>query len=207
MNKEELINKAECIVKKKIAGYDSGHDWWHITRVRNLSKYINDRENLEDSFLVDLAALFHDYGDSKFSGNNHEECYLEINKFLNDNGLGDLNNRITDIMKNVSFSSKMRSGNIEDPVLLIIQDADKLDAMGAIGIARAFNYGGFRNNLIYSPVKEENKNSTINHFYEKLLLLKSMLHTETARVIAHERHEIMEVFLRQFYKEWNFNGV
>jgi uncharacterized protein len=207
MNAEQIINKAEILVKQRMSGYDSGHDWWHIARVRNLAKHINEKEELADPFLLDMAALFHDYVDSKFSNNNHKDGYEEISMFLLDNGLDKLIIRLTDIIKNVSFSSKNNSGNIHDPVLMIIQDADKLDAMGAIGIARAFNYGGFRNNLIYSSVENENINSTIKHFYDKLLILKSMMNTQTGRIIADERHKYLEQFLKQFYKEWNFNSI
>jgi uncharacterized protein len=203
MKESEVLKKAETVVRQRMIGYDSGHDWWHIQRVRKLALYINEKEMLDDPYKVDLAALFHDIADSKFSGNNTEEGYITMNEFLTGNGLSDISSRFTDIIKNVSFSSKIRSGNIHDPILLIIQDADKLDAMGAIGVARAFNYGGFRNNIIYSPDNEENIHSTINHFYDKLLILKSLMNTGTGKELAEERHQFLETFLKQFYKEWN----
>lgn len=203
MNSDILIKEAEKLVRIRVDRYDSGHDWWHIARVRALASFINEKENLADPFIVDLAALFHDIADSKFSRDDTEAGYRKVKEFLVNTGLEDINLRITDIMRNVSFSTKKQSGNVNDPVLLIIQDADRLDAIGAIGIARAFNYGGFRNNLIYSPDAEQNKSSTINHFYEKLLLLKSMMNTSTGKEMANERHEFLEIFLKQFFKEWN----
>lgn len=205
MNREILIKEAEKFVSVWVSRYDSGHDWWHIVRVRALASYINRKENLADPFIVDLAALFHDMADSKFCGSEPDEGYIGVNNFLEKNGLSELSSRITNIMKNISFSSKKHSGNISDPVLMVVQDADRLDAIGAIGVARAFNYGGFRNNLIYSPDEEQNKLSTINHFYLKLLLLKSMMNTATGKEMANERHEFLEIFLKQFYKEWGLD--
>lgn len=203
MSEKNKIEGAEKFVKDKVARYDSGHDWWHITRVRNLAAYINEKENLEDPLLVDLAALFHDFADSKFEGSNQTESVELLRQFLDDNGLGVYTSRIIGIIQEVSFSSRKNDPGKKNDLLRIIQDADRLDAIGAIGIARAFNYGGYRDNLIYSPVEKENRNSTINHFYEKLLLLKSLMNTETGRILALERHEFLEVFLKQFYKEWN----
>ena len=203
MKEDDVLLKVEKFVRKKISGYDSGHDWWHIMRVRKLAEYINDKEQLEEPFLVDLAALLHDSADSKFTGDDPKNGYRMVEEFLQAVGMADLSTRITDTMRNISFSSKKLYGDITDPLLLIVQDADRLDAIGAIGVARAFNYGGFRNNLIYSPEGEQNKFSTINHFYEKLLLLKSMMNTSTGKEMAKERHEFLEIFLKQFFKEWN----
>ena len=118
----------------------------------------------------------------------------------------EIRDQVLDVIRNVSFSKKSQSGNLSDPVLLIIQDADRLDAIGAIGIARAFNYGGFRNNVIYNPEIELKTSSTIAHFYEKLLLLKYRMNTLTAKRLAIERHEFLEIFLKQFYKEWEFRS-
>jgi uncharacterized protein len=203
MSEKNKIEIVEKFVKDKVAGYDSGHDWWHITRVRKLALYINSNENLENPLLVDLAALFHDFADSKFEGSNQAAGFETVARFMNDNGLGAYSHSIINVMQEVSFSSRKKDHGIKNDLLRIIQDADRLDAIGAIGISRAFNYGGYRNNLIYSPVEEENRNSTINHFYEKLLLLSSMMNTETARILARERHEFLELFLKQFYREWN----
>lgn len=206
MSEMDKIEIAEKFVRDKVAGYDSGHDWWHITRVRKLAQYINNEENLEDPFLVDLAALFHDFADSKFDTGNQDKSYDQVTIFLNDSGLGIFSLRIINIMKEVSFSSRKEFPCIKSDLLCIIQDADRLDAIGAIGIARAFNYGGYRNNIIYSPDPVENKNSTINHFYEKLLLLNSMMNTDTGKKLACERHEFLELFLKHFNMEWNFSS-
>lgn len=206
MKKEDVIRQAEEFVRLMIRGYDGGHDWWHTDRVRKLAKYINDKEKLADPFIVDLAALLHDTVDSKFSGQNSEPGYQKLREFLQSSGLEDIQERMLQIIRNVSFSNKQKTGDLSDPVLLIVQDADKLDAMGATGVARAFNYGGFRNNIIYSPVEEENKYSTINHFYEKLLLLRSMMNTLTGKEMAAERHQFLETFLEQFFREVNLFG-
>jgi uncharacterized protein len=118
--------------------------------------------------------------------------------------LTEIKDLVIQVIRNVSFSKKNPSGNLTDPVLLILQDADRLDAIGAIGVARAFNYGGFRNNVIYDPDIEHRTPSTISHFYEKLLVLKYRMNTLTAKRLAVERHEFLEIFLKQFYKEWEF---
>jgi uncharacterized protein len=201
--KKTVIDRCVVFVRNRISEYDSSHDWWHISRVRRLAKYINEKDNIEDPLLVDIAALFHDYADSKFAGKNPDQGLELVTNFLISNGLSRYNDQLLNVIQHISFSSRLKSGGIKDDLLHIVQDADRLDAIGAIGIARAFNYGGYRNNLIYSPAEEENRKSTINHFYEKLLLLSSMMNTETARIMARERHEFLELFLKQFYREWN----
>jgi len=197
------LEKAEKFVRERVKGYDSGHDWWHIMRVRRLAKYINETEFSEDPYLVDIAALFHDFADSKFSGGNQEETIELVRQFLKENGMDNFIDGVSNTMKYISFSSRGKTGGMRDNLLLVVQDADRIDAIGAIGIARAFNYGGYRNNIIFSPVEDENKNSTINHFYEKLLLLSSMMNTETGKRLANERHQFLELFLKQFHNEWN----
>jgi uncharacterized protein len=213
MDRFEQILKTEEFVRKNMKGYDSGHDWWHIQRVRRLAQFINEMEILADPFVVDITALLHDTADSKFAGDSGEDCYLSINDFMDINGMSEISERVLKVIKNVSFSSKNKHGNTDDPLLWVIQDADRLDAIGAIGVARAFNYGGFRNNKIYNPevINKDNTgtdnngtSSTISHFYDKLLLLKYRLNTLTAKKLAAERHEFLEVFLKEFYKEWNF---
>lgn len=205
----------EKFVRQNMKGYDSGHDWWHIERVRNMALFINKMEELADPFIVEITALLHDTADSKFSGGNNELGYSAINDFMVECGLSDIKEQVLTVIKNVSFSSKGKSGNPDDHLLWAIQDADRLDAIGAIGVARAFNYGGFRNNKIYNPevinIEEVSVGnqlagtaSTISHFYEKLLLLKCRMNTLTAKKLAAERHEFLEIFLRQFYNEWNF---
>lgn len=203
MNREDIIKVTEGFVRDKIKDYDSGHDWWHIERVRKLAFFINEEEGIADQFTVEITALLHDYVDSKFSG-DIESGFSELSEFMDKNGLTDRKDQILDVIRNVSFSKKNPSGNLSDPVLLIVQDADRLDAIGAVGIARAFNYGGFRNNAIYVPDIDTGTSSTIGHFYEKLLLLKYRMNTLTGKRLAIERHEFLEIFLKQFYKEWVF---
>jgi uncharacterized protein len=205
MNKLEQIRLTECFVKENLKDYDSGHDWWHIQRVRKLSAYINKEESRADPFIVDITALLHDTADSKFKGASIDKGYKLISDFLKKNELHDIHDRILEVIKNISFSNKNKSEGINDPLLWVIQDADRLDAIGAIGVARAFNYGGFRNNRIYNP-EDINEATTIKHFYEKLLLLKGMLNTETGKKLAVDRHEFLEIFLKQFYREWIFES-
>jgi len=200
-NKEIIMT--EEFVRKRIAEYDSGHDWWHIERVRRLAKYINDAERLADPFTLDVAALLHDVVDSKFIKDYPENGYTVVEIFMETAGMEYIKDQVVGIIRNVSFSNKNPEGNLKDPVLLIIQDADRLDAIGAIGIARAFNYGGFRNSPIFYPDNEQQVPSTISHFYDKLLKLRDMMNTDTGRFLAVQRHEFIEIFLKQFYKEWN----
>ncbi len=204
MNRDEVIKMTEEFVKQNFDGHDSGHDWWHIERVRRMAKFINEQEAIADQFTLEIAALLHDSADSKFAGNEIESGYERITGFLIKAGLDEIKDQVIEVIRNVSFSKKNPSGNLADPVLLILQDADRLDAIGAIGVARAFNYGGFRNNIFYNPDIDQHIPSTIGHFYEKLLLLKYRMNTLTAKKLAVERHEFLEIFLKQFYKEWEF---
>jgi uncharacterized protein len=204
MNREELIILTEEFVKENLKGYDSGHDWWHIERVRGLARHINESESNEDPFIVDITALLHDSADSKFAGEKIEEGYSRIEEFLDTNDLSNLKERIMRVIKNISFSNKNPSVVHGEPLLNIIQDADRLDAIGAIGVARAFNYGGFRNNPIWNP-EDASAKSTVGHFYEKLLLLKGKMNTATGTEMAGERHKFLETFLEQFYREWEFS--
>ena len=151
MNKIDQILKTEEFVKANLKGYDSGHDWWHIERVRKMAAFINEMEKLADPFIVDITALLHDTADSKFAAGKKENGYALIGDFMEMNGMAEFKDRVINVIKNVSFSSKNKTENADDPLLFVIQDADRLDAIGAIGVARAFNYGGFRNNKIYDP--------------------------------------------------------
>jgi uncharacterized protein len=204
MSRDEIIRLTEEFVRQNLKGYDSGHDWWHIERVRNLARFINEQEILADPFELEIAVLLHDSADSKFSGDDVEQGYLKISDFICRMGLEEIQDHILEVIKNVSFSNKNPKGNLKDPLLLVLQDADRLDAIGAIGVARAFNYGGFRNNVIYDPEVEHLTPSTISHFYDKLLVLKYRMNTLTAKRLAIERHEFLETFLKQFYSEWEF---
>ena len=201
-------------VKEKLEGAEAGHDWFHIERVWKLSKKIAEQEggNLE---VIELSALLHDIADPKFH-NGDETLALKISKdFLEEIHVNaKLIEQVLFVIKNISFKNRAEAPENPPLELQIVQDADRLDAIGAIGIARTFNFGGFKNNLMYHPEikpnlgmnKEEYKKSngtTINHFYEKLLLLKDLMNTETAKKIASERHNFMLQFLDEFYKEWN----
>ncbi len=201
-------------VKEKLEGAEAGHDWFHIERVWKLSKKIAEKEggNLE---VIELSALLHDIADPKFH-NGDETLALKISQnFLEELHVEDeLIEQVLFVIKNISFKNRAEAPENPPLELQIVQDADRLDAIGAIGIARTFNFGGFKNNLMYHPEikpnlgmnKEEYKKSngtTINHFYEKLLLLKDLMNTETAKKIASERHNFMLQFLDEFYKEWN----
>ncbi len=200
--KPELI---ESFVKQRMNEYDCGHDWWHIMRVRQLARYINEQEKMADNVILDIAACLHDMADSKFADAKTEQFYAEISAFLQETGMSDISEQLIRVIKNVSFSNRNKSGELNDPVLLILQDADMLDAMGAIGIARAFSYGGFRKRAIFNPEDDQGKSlSTIAHFHDKLLKLKDMMNTSTGRALADERHLFLEKYLEEFYREWNF---
>ena len=208
-----LIEKTIVFVKEKLEGAEAGHDWFHIERVWKLSKKIAEKEggNLE---VIELSALLHDIADPKFH-NGNETLALEISRnFLESEMVSEeIILQVLFIIKNISFKNRGELPENLPLELEIVQDADRLDAIGAIGIARTFNFGGFKNNLMYHPEikpnlgmnKEEYKKSngtTINHFYEKLLLLKDLMNTKTAKKIASERHDFMLKFLDEFYKEW-----
>jgi len=207
---DKRLNRIADYVKKEICGYDSGHDWYHIIRVLNTSMYIHNNEHIGDITTIAMGALMHDIGDRKFGvGEKHDEIEAVLSEAGFEKPVIDA---VIEINKNISFSSSDKKIEKSDE-LMIVQDADRLDAIGAIGIARAFNYGGFKNRVIYDPDYEplavgdmnayrKSTSPTINHFYEKLLLLKDMMNTSTGRKLAEERHDFMELFLRQFYKEW-----
>jgi uncharacterized protein len=206
MNRIDQIAATEEFVRQRISEYDSGHDWWHIERVRKLAQYINEREKKADPFKLEIAVLLHDTVDSKFRNANSEDGYLAVKNFLVSICLSEVSHQVIEVIKNVSFSNNKPEGNLKDPLLLIIQDADRIDAIGAIGVARAFNYGGFRNNPIYIPgeISTGRSISTIGHFYDKLLKLKGLMNTQTGKDLAEDRHLYLESFLEQFYKEWEF---
>jgi uncharacterized protein len=205
MNATQVIKAVEDFALKSTGEFDSGHDWWHLYRVRNLSLYLQKEENEGDRFIIEISALLHDIDDKKFRKSGNPGAEEIITELLHQYGVTDsIINEVVQINKYISFSS---GDEIEkkSPEFAIVQDADRLDAIGAIGIARAFNYGGFRNNAIYIPaVKGQGLNpSTIAHFYDKLLLLSGMMNTSSGSKLAEERHKILEKFLEQFYTEWN----
>ncbi|WBV54248.1 HD domain-containing protein [Chryseobacterium gambrini] len=211
---KNLIQNTVEFVKEKLEGAEAGHDWFHIERVWKLSKKIAETESCNQE-VVELAALLHDIADPKFH-NGDETLALKVSReFLeSQNAEEELIEQVLFIIKNISFKNRGEVPQNLPVELKIVQDADRIDAIGAIGIGRTFNFGGFKNNPMYDPnvepklnmSKEEYKKSngtTINHFYEKLLLLKDMMNTEKGKEIAGERHDFMLKFLDQFYKEWN----
>lgn len=212
----ETIQKTIAFVKEKLEGAEAGHDWFHIERVWKLSQKIADTEG-GNRKVVELAALLHDIADPKFHDGD-ETLALKISEELMNslNVSQEVVEQVLFIIKNISFKNRGEIPENPPIELKIVQDADRLDAIGAIGIARTFNFGGFKNNLMYHPEippklnmsKEEykkNEGTTINHFYEKLLLLKDLMNTNSTKKIAAERHDFMLKFLEQFYKEWNVN--
>jgi uncharacterized protein len=202
MNKHEIIGTIEEFVRDNIKSHDGGHDWWHINRVRNLSLYICSSEGRGDLLTVEISALLHDIGDKKFRKDGNED---HLNRILQLLEKFHLEKRMIDevifINANISFSKGERPQMVS-PEFKAVQDADRIDAIGAIGIARAFNYGGYKNNSIYDP--EGVQPSTVAHFYDKLFKLKDLMNTGTGRKMAEERHKYLESFLVQFYSEWKF---
>lgn len=204
-------------VKYSLAGAEGGHDWWHIYRVWQTAKTIGSREKVNME-IVEFAALLHDIADSKFHDGNEDIGPQKAAEFLTSISV-DLEtvHHVQEIIRNMSFKSSLGKISFHSKELEVVQDADRLDAIGAMGIARAFSYGGFKQREFYNPdippalnmSKEDYKNSkapTINHFYEKLLLLKDKMNTETGKELAMQRHQFMEIFLKQFYAEWNGNS-
>ncbi|WP_449536650.1 HD domain-containing protein [Ferdinandcohnia sp. Marseille-Q9671] len=212
MEQQKKIDETIIFVKKVLQNDSSGHDWWHIERVRKQALQIAEKENA-NLFVVELAALLHDVADEKLN-DSEEEGLQKVQNWLTSLHIPDFEQQeIIEIISTMSF----KGGN-RPPVKtiegMVVQDADRLDALGAIGIARTFAYAGSRGDLMYDPdlpyreemTKEEYRNgksTAVNHFYEKLLKLKDTLNTDTAKEIARERHEFMLQFLNQFYKEWN----
>ena len=209
----DLIVNTIAFVQEKFEGAEAGHDWFHVERVWKLSKKIAETEKC-DLQIVELAALLHDIADPKFH-NGDETLAIEISQnFLHSQNVSEnVIREVLFIIKNISFKNRKEMPESLSIELQIVQDADRIDAIGAIGIARTINFGGFKNNLMYHPeiqpnlylTKEEYKKSngtTINHFYEKLLLLKDLMNTKKGKELAEERHHFMLRFLEQFYKEW-----
>ncbi|MFL9830125.1 HD domain-containing protein [Flavobacterium sp. ST-87] len=214
MNNTDIISKTIAFVKKQLENAEGGHDWFHIERVYKNALLIAKEEvcNLQ---VVQLSALLHDIADSKFHGGDESVGPKVARTFLeSQNVTEDVIIHVIEIISNISFKGGNFEKKFKSIELDIVQDADRLDAIGAIGIARAFNYGGFKNRALYNPEIVPNTNMTIeeykksqaptlNHFYEKLLLLKDKMNTSTGKKIAKERHRFMESFLAQFYAEWD----
>ncbi len=212
MNNSEITNKTIQFVRTTLQNAEGGHDWWHIHRVHTNAKLIAATENC-DLLTVELAALLHDIADSKFHNGDEEIGPATAGNFLHSINVDEhVIVHVQQIIRHISFKSGFDNLSFQSPELSIVQDADRLDAIGAIGVARAFSYGGFKGREIYNPEiepnlnmsKEEYKNTTapsINHFYEKLLLLKNKMNTTTGKKLAEQRHAFMEAYLQQFFME------
>ncbi len=213
-NQSHQIKQTIKFVKHQLANAEGGHDWWHIYRVWKTAATIALEENA-DEFIIQIAALLHDIADSKFHGGDENIGPEKAKEFLKEINISESDvNHIESIIRNMSFKNTFDKITFSSNELDVVTDADRLDAIGAIGIARTFNYGGHKGSEIYNPnikpnlnmTKKEYKNSnapTINHFYEKLFLLKNMMKTNYGKKLAEERHAFMETYLEQFYGEWN----
>ena len=209
-----LIDTTILFVKQKLENAEAGHDWFHMERVYKNALLIAEGETC-DLMIVKLGALLHDIADSKFNDGDETVGPKVAREFLESQNVSEqIIHHVVNIIENISFKGGNFEKKFTSKELEIVQDADRLDAIGAIGIARTFNYGGFKNRQLYNPTiapklnmtKEEYKKSeapTLNHFYEKLLLLQDKMNTATGKRIAQERHKFMELFLSQFYAEWD----
>lgn len=216
MTREKIIQHTREFVKERLKNAEGGHDWFHIERVLQTSKLIA-KEEKADLFVVELGALLHDIADSKFHHGDETIGPEVAGEFLKKQQVAEeVTAHVINIIKSISFKGGNEKQVFSSPELQVIQDADRLDAIGAIGIARTFNYGGFKGRELYNPAVKPNLNMTkeaykastaptINHFYEKLLLLKDRMNTATGRKMAEERHYFMEQFLEQFYRECGIN--
>ncbi|MDP2060347.1 MAG: HD domain-containing protein [Flavobacteriaceae bacterium] len=212
-NTESIIQNTIRFVKTQLQGAEAGHDWFHVERVYKMAVRINKSEKANET-VITLGALLHDVADSKFHNGDETIGPKVALAFLEQEGVdAETVNHVVKIIENISFKGGNFPQKFRSKELDIIQDADRLDAIGAIGIARTFNYGGFKNRELYNPEVKPNLNMdketykktvspTLNHFYEKLLLLKDRMHTETAQKIANDRHRFMENYLAQFLAEW-----
>ena len=219
MTDAEIVEKTIAFVKEELTNAEGGHDWFHIQRVfRNALRIARDEE--VDVLTVSLAALLHDIADPKFNDGDEEMGPKKAEAFLRSLPVkAAVRKHVVKIIRHISFKNSLdpEAASFESPELFAVRDADRLDAIGAIGIARTFNFGGLKGRPLYDPeiaprirmTKEQYKRSdgpTLNHFYEKLLLLKDRMHTETGKRLAAERHEFMLAYLEQFYAEWNGNA-
>ncbi|MFM1877166.1 MAG: hypothetical protein RLZZ241_32 [Bacteroidota bacterium] len=215
MNSETLLDLTRAFVKKQLASAEGGHDWFHVERVYNNAVRIAQTETVNLQ-IVQLAALLHDIADSKFHDGDETIGPKKAETFMRTQGVSEeIRNQVVYIIRNMSFKNSFDDQLIHETIeLQVVRDADRLDAIGAIGIARAFNYGGFKGRPLYDPdipanlqmSKETYKKSngpTINHFYEKLLLLKDLMHTQTGKHLAERRHQFMLDYLNKFYQEWD----
>jgi len=213
MNEEAILKQTKEYIKNKLSSEGSGHDWWHVYRVWKNAIHIGKHEDV-NLFIVQLAALLHDISDWKFNNGDDDVGPKLAREWLEKMQVEEnIISHVCEIIKEMSFKGAGVKTPMRTKEGMVVQDADRLDAIGAIGIARAFAYGGYKRREIYNPnIKPELHDSfekyksgtspTINHFYEKLLLLKDLMNTKTAKKIAEERHRFMEQFLDRFFTEW-----
>lgn len=218
MSHDEIVDATITYVKQELSNAEGGHDWHHIHRVYLNAVRIASQESDVDMLVVKLGALLHDIADAKFHSGDEEIGPQTARRFLESLSVTeDIVLHVENIVRHISFKGSIEGQKWTSPELMVVQDADRLDAIGAIGIARTFNYGGHKGRALYDPSispnlsmsKDEYKNSTaptLNHFYEKLFLLKDMMNTKTGKGMAQARHQYMEDFLTQFYAEWNGEG-
>jgi uncharacterized protein len=214
MDEDSILKRTEEFVKDRLGRDASGHDWWHIHRVSKIAVKIGRAEGA-DLFVVQLAALLHDIDDYKLVGDSEGQEPQRARVWLEELEIGsEIIDQVCQIIKEISFKGARVSSLMSTKEGMVVQDADRLDAVGALGIARAFAYGGARSRLIHDPEVEpvqhesfeqykRSTGPTINHFYEKLLLLKDLMNTRTGRQIAAARHQFMEQYLERFFKEWD----
>lgn len=214
MNNQNIIETTAEFIKEKFSGEGSGHDWWHIYRVWQNALFLAKNEQA-DLYIVQLSALLHDIADWKFANGDEKAGGRLAAEYLRSLAVpADIIQQVAQIINEVSFKGAGVETATSTLESAIVQDADRLDAIGAIGIARAFAYGGYKGREIYNPeiksaphqdfeAYKKNNAPSLNHFYEKLLLLKDRMQTETGRKIAAERHDFMEKYLVHFFKEWD----
>jgi len=214
LSRKEIIAKTKEYAQKKLGKGDTGHDWWHAFRVWQTAKYIAKQEG-GDLLVIELAALLHDIADWKFNRGRTNSGTVLIKNFLKKLKVKDkIVKDVCEITENISFKGAKVKSTIKTKEGRIVQDADRLDALGAIGVARAFSYGGYVKREMYNPdIKfklhknfkqyQQGGQTTINHFFEKLLLLQKKINTKTGKKLARDRHEFLKKYLKQFFKEWN----
>jgi uncharacterized protein len=213
----DVIKEIRNIVKEKFLNQEGSHDWFHIERVYNLAIYLQEKEG-GDRTIIELAALLHDISDHKYNGGNWQAGATVAIELMLEVGVStEIAKKVAQVISQVSFKGAKVQDDVESIEAKIVQDADRLDAIGAIGIARAFSYGGSKNRPLYHPEieptlhssKEEYAKSvshTVNHFYEKLFLLKDLIKTKSGRDLAEKRHQLMQKFIADFYDEWFFSS-
>jgi uncharacterized protein len=218
LDREEVVERTAAFVRSRLHSDSSGHDWWHVERVRGLALRLGRREGA-DEYVTELAALLHDVSDYKFNGGDLDEGSRVSYHLLRDLGETEACARsVADIVRNVSFRGAGSVSGMRTIEGMVVQDADRLDAMGAIGIARAFAYGAVKGEAMFDPGQEPHLHadeaeylardgSTINHFHEKLLLLKDRMNTESGRFLAEKRHQVLKGFVHDFLAEWRLEDA